>query len=211
MQPPSVSLPAHPDVEIDSIRRVWQGRSALDLIEFRHRRFDGAMSARRSWEVWRRGPGVALLPYDPAADALVLIDQFRLPALAAGVDPVMVEIPAGFREAGESIEASLLREASEETGLEPDRLMRIGDFLLSPGGSDEIVTIFAGRVTAPAGGIAGLAGLASEHEDIQVRVWSARAAIAAVLGGKITNSVTAIALLWFALRHETLRTEWIGS
>lgn len=204
-------LPANQDVEIESGERVWQGRTALDLIRFRHRRFDGAMSPPRVWEVWRRGHAVALLPYDPASDALVLMEQFRLPALAAGMNPVMVEIPAGFCEGDDTIEATLMRETHEEIGLEPDRLTRIGEFLLSPGGSDEKVTIFAGRVRAPAAGpdgIAGLGGLAAEHEDIRVRVWPAAAAVAAALDGRIPNSVTAIALLWFAQRRDRLRTEW---
>ncbi len=197
-----------------SNRRVWQGWTAVDLIRFRNRRFDGAMSELRTWEVSRRGHAAAVLPYDPAADQLVLMEQFRLPALAAGVDPVMVEIPAGFREGSESIEATLEREAREEIGLQPDRLTKIGDFVLSPGGSDELVTIFVGRVRAPesgADGLAGIGGLAAEHEDIRVRVWPAEAAVAAVLRGEIPNSVTAIALLWFALRREKLRMEWMGS
>jgi ADP-ribose pyrophosphatase len=211
---PAAPLPAHEDVEIEWARRVWQGRSALDLIRFRNRRFDGTMSAPRTWEVWRRGHAVALLPYDPDADALVLMEQFRLPALAAGMDPVMVEIPAGFREGSGSIEATLVRETREEIGLEPDRLTRIGDFLLSPGGSDEKITIFAGRVRAPkagADGFAGLGGLAAEHEDIRVRVWPAEAAVMAALDGRIPNSVTAIALLWFAQRRDWLRREWMGT
>jgi ADP-ribose pyrophosphatase len=211
--PPEPALPLHDDVEIKSSRRVWQGRTALDLVEFRNRRFDGEMSAVRTWEVWRRGHAVAVLPYDPAADALVLMEQFRLPALAAGVEPVMVEIPAGFREHSETTQATAIRETHEETGLVPDRLTLIGDFVLSPGGSDELITIFAGRVQAPsadADGIAGMGGLASEHEDIRARVWPAKMAIESALEGRFPNSVTTIALLWFAARRDKLRTEWLA-
>src|ERR1700760_4544685 len=91
-------IPPHPDVVIESDNRVWSGRFPLDVVAFRHRRFDGAMSGTRTWEVWRRGPASALLPYDPVADAVVLIEQFRFPALAAGVEPVLVELPAGLCE-----------------------------------------------------------------------------------------------------------------
>ena len=104
------ALPAHPDVEVDSEQRVWNGRFPLDVIRFRHRRFDGAISGVKTWEVWRRGRAAALLPYDPVADAVVLIEQFRLPALAAGLDPVLVELPAGLCDDGETPEATARRE-----------------------------------------------------------------------------------------------------
>ncbi len=91
-------LPPHPDVTIESAQRVWNGRFPLDVVGFRQRQFDGSTSGLRTWELWRRGRAAALLPYDPTADAVVLIEQFRLPALAAGLDPVLVEIPAGLHD-----------------------------------------------------------------------------------------------------------------
>ena len=92
------ALPLHPDVSVEAEQRVWDGRFPLDRVRFRYRRFDGSMSGVLTWELWRRGRAAALLPYDPTADAVVLIDQFRLPALAAGLDPVLVEIPAGLAD-----------------------------------------------------------------------------------------------------------------
>ncbi len=205
-------LPPHPDVHLDSGERVWDGRFPLDVVQFRHRRFDGAWSARRTWELWRRGRAAAVLPYDPHQDAVVLIEQFRLPALAAGLDPVMIEVPAGLCDEDEAPEATIRREAREEMGLEPDRLERIGAFLLTPGGSDELCELYAGRIRAPAAGpdgIAGHAGMAAEQEDIRLRVWPAEDAIGAVLAGRIANSVAAIALLWLNARRPALRTEWM--
>ena len=206
-------IPPHPDVTVESDETVWNGRFALQRIQFRNRRFDGAMSGLRTWELWRRGQAAALLPYDPVADAVVLIEQFRLPALAAGMAPVMVEVPAGLCDPGEDPATTLLREAEEEMGIAPRRLARIGDFLLSPGGMDERVHVYAGEVTAPAGdaaGIAGTAGLDSEHEDIRVRVWPAGRAIAAAFAGAFPNVITSLALFWLANRREALRREWSG-
>lgn len=204
-------IPAHPDVTIESEQRVWSGRFPLDVIRFRQRRFDGVPSGIRTWELWRRGRAAALLPYDPVADAIVLIEQFRFPALAAGVDPVMVELPAGLCEDGEAPVATIVREMQEEMHMQADRLERIGSFLLSPGGCDELVELYAGRVTAPpadADGIAWHAGEPTEDEDIRVRVWPADAAIEAALAGRLTNIVTSVALLWFAARRETLKRSW---
>src|SRR6185437_12660741 len=107
-------LPHHPDVELLSEQRVWGGRFPLDVVRFRHRRFDGAMSGQRTWELWRRGPAAAVLPYDPWADAVVLIEQFRLPALAAGLAPVLLELPAGLCDGDEPPEATAQREMLEE-------------------------------------------------------------------------------------------------
>jgi ADP-ribose pyrophosphatase len=205
------TLPAHPDVEIGSEQRVWNGRFPLDVVRFRHRRFDNVLSGLKTWEVWRRGLAAAVLPYDPVADVVVLIEQFRLPALAAGLDPVMVELPAGLCDDGEAPEATARRETVEEMGLEIGTLQRIGGFMLSPGGADEVCELYVGRVQAPpadADGIAGHAGMAAEQEDIRVRVWPASRAIEAVLAGEIVNSVAAIGLLWLAVRHAALREEW---
>ncbi len=204
-------IPVHPDVAVESDATVWNGRFALQRIQFRNRRFDGAMSGLRTWELWRRGQAAALLPYDPVADAVVLIEQFRLPALAAGLDPVMVEIPAGLCDPGEDPAVTLVREAEEEMAITPRRLARIGDFLLSPGGMDERVHVYAGEITAPEGGadgILGMAGLDHEHEDIRIRRWPAGRAIAAAFAGEFPNVITSLALFWLAANRQTLQQEW---
>jgi ADP-ribose pyrophosphatase len=210
---PTPPIPPHPDVTIESEQRVWSGRFPLDVISFRHRRFDGTMSGTRTWELWRRGQAAALLPYDPVADALVLIEQFRFPALAAGLDPTLVELPAGLCEPNEDPTETIRREMREEMHLQADRIERIGGFLLTAGGADEFCHLYAGRVTAPQAdgeGIAGHGGEISEHEDIRVRVWSADEAIAAAFAGYFTNSITAIGLFWLASRRDWLRQKWMA-
>ncbi len=209
--PRSAPLPPYPGLIIESDETVWDGRFPLQRIRFRQRRFDGTTNALRTWELWRRGRAAALLPYDPVADAVLLIEQFRLPALAAGIDPVMVEIPAGLCDPGEDAATTLARETEEELGVPMRRTLRIGDFLLTPGGCDEQVSLHVGEVTAPPcapDGLVGLTGLASEAEDIRVRVWPAARAIEAALAGQMPNSVTTIALLWLAARREALRAAW---
>jgi|HubBroStandDraft_1064217.scaffolds.fasta_scaffold86112_2 ADP-ribose pyrophosphatase len=205
------AIPAHPDAIIVSQQRAWSGRFAVDVIRFRHRRFDGAMSEPRTWELWRRGRAVALVPYDPITDSLVLIEQFRLPALAAGIDPVLVELPAGLIEDGEDPEAAMHRELHEEMRMTADRLEHIGAFLLSAGSSDELCDLYAGRVSAPPtspDGIVGLAGAEAEGEDIRTRVWPADKAIALALSGGMANILTTVGLLWLAARRDTLRKQW---
>src|SRR4028118_1360908 len=83
-------VPAHPGMTLLEDEVVWDGRFPLQRVRFRHTRFDGSESPVLTWELWRRGSGCAVLPYDPARDAVALTEQFRLPALAAARAP-----PAG--------------------------------------------------------------------------------------------------------------------
>lgn len=208
---PSKSIPAHDGVVIESDETVWDGRFPLQIVKFRNRRFDGAVSGLRTWELWRRGRAAAVMPYDPVADMVVLIEQFRLPALAAGFEPVMVELAAGLADGDETPGEVAVREAQEEMRLEVLRLERIGTYLLTPGGCDENCTIFAGLVRlgdVPADGVLGYGGLDSEHEDIRVRALPARAATEAAIAGEFPNAVTTLGLLWLAARHAWLRDHW---
>ena len=210
----TLPIPPHPDVVIESEQRVWDGRFPLDVVKFRHRRFDGDMSATRIWELWRRGAAAALLPYDPVTDSVVLIEQFRFPALAAGVDPVLVELPAGLCEDNEDPADTIRREMQEEMGMGADLVERIGGYMLTAGGADEYCHLYVGRVTAPSAdgeGIVGTRGEASENENIRVRVWSADEAIAAAFAGLFTNSITVIGLFWLASRRDSLRRKWMTS
>ena len=205
---------SNPDISIESRDTVWQGRFKVDVVRFRNRRFDGQMSGVRTWELFVRGRAAAVLPYDPRTDQVVLIEQFRLPALAAGVPPVMMEVPAGLCDAGEAPEATALREAKEEMGLQADLLEPIGDFVLTPGGSDERCTLFAGCIQAPPagpGGLVGYGGLRSENEDIRIWLRPADAVIAEAVAGRYPNSVTTIALLWLAARRDWLRARWTAA
>ena len=90
------------DVEILERRTTCQGYFRIDRYELRHRLFGGGWSAPVAREVFERGHSVAILPYDPAADAVVLIEQFRAGALAANVGPWLIECPAGIIGDGEA-------------------------------------------------------------------------------------------------------------
>lgn len=203
MSPPR-PIPPHPDLDLLSDETVWDGRFALQRIRFRHRRFDGAMSGVLTWELWRRGGAVAVLPYDPRADRVVLIEQFRLPALAAGVNPVMTEIVAGLGEPGEAQDVTARRELREETGLACGRLELVMETLLMQGGCDESIAIYVAEVTAPAQN--GTFGLVAEEENIRVKVMPAPEAIAAATS--LGNATGTLALLWLAANRDRLRRDW---
>jgi ADP-ribose pyrophosphatase len=194
------------DVELIERRTEYAGFFRLDRLQLRHRRFNGEWTAPLVRELVLRRPAVALLPYDPVSDRVVLLEQFRLGAWIADRPGWMVEIPAGLIDAGESPDHSAARETQEETGLDVAELLPVGEFATSPGGFNEWVSLFCGRVHAP--GEASLHGLASEQEDIRILPMAASDALALLAEGRIQNAITLIALQWFALNRETLRRRW---
>ncbi len=197
-----------PDTEIVSEQTAWSGRFSVDIVRFRHRRFDGTMSGVRTWELFRRGRAAAVLPYDPVTDRVALIEQFRLPALAAGLSPVMMEIPAGLCDGTEDPAATARRETMEEAGLDVTGLHHIGDFILTAGGADETCVLFIGRAGLSGDPAATAHGLATEQEDIRLHFLPAQAAIDAAVAGRYPNSVTSLALLWLAAKRTALQQEW---
>ena len=201
-------IPAHPGLEVRADEVVWDGRFPLQRVRFTYERFDGARSAELTWELWRRGSGVAVLPYDPAADCVALIEQFRLPALAAGFPAVMTECPAGLLEPGEDPAEAARRETEEETGLRPDRFEKISHTMLLQGGCDEAMFLYAARVTLPQPGAGGTFGLAHEGEDIRVLIMPAEAAFALLDADRIGNATAAICLWWLRHHRARLRRDW---
>lgn len=206
--PKAKPIPPHPDVTVLSEDVVWDGRFPVQRIRFRKRRFDGREGGVQSWEILRRGFAVAVLPWDPWADRVALIEQFRLPALAAGLPPVLVECPAGLLEDGEDPVEAVRRELHEETGLAPDRVAPFGRYILTQGGCDETISLFVARVRLPEPGILGHHGLEEEHEDIRVRVLPAAEALAMLDDNRICNATAALCLSAFARRRAGLLKDW---
>jgi ADP-ribose pyrophosphatase len=148
-----------------------------------------------------------VLPYDPALDSVVFIEQFRIGAFAAGRPPWLLEIVAGIIEVGETAESVVRREALEEAGCDVHELVPIADYLVSPGGTSETVVIFCGRVDASR--VGGIHGKAEEHEDINVVVVPFAEARKRLDQGAVDNAAALIALQWLALNRDQLRRTWL--
>lgn len=195
------------DAEILDREILWRGYFRMERYRVRHRRFEGGWGAPVEREVFERGHAAALLPYDPAQDAVVLIEQFRIGALAAGANPWLAEIVAGIIEEGETAEEVVRREVVEEAGCTVDLIEPIVDAFTTPGGSSERIALFCGRVDSH--GVGGIHGLADEGEDIRVFVERLDEAVARIGRGEITNLVAVAALQWLALNRDRLRRQWL--
>lgn len=157
-------------------------------------------------ELFRRTNCVAVLPYDPIRDQVVLIEQFRIGATVEKKSPWLLEIVAGAIEAGEQPLDVACREAREEAGCEIQELIKISEFYTSPGVSSERLTLFCGRVDARNAGR--ICGLKSENEDILVSVVDFDDAMDYVENGRIDSAIPIIALQWLALNRDRLRKTW---
>jgi len=194
------------DVEVLDHSARYKGYFRIDGYQLRYKRFDGEWSVPRNFELFERGHGVAVLPYDPQTDQVVLIEQFRMGAIASET-PWLLEIVAGVVEEGESLEDVAHREAVEEAHCTLSDLVPISQVYVSPGGSSETTQIYCGKVDVSTIW-QGFAGLAEEGEDIRVHIVSFDEAVMALNAGKVFSAPAVISLQWLQLNKACLNEKW---
>ncbi len=146
-------------------------------------------------EVLQRGHAAAVMPYDPATDSVLLLEQFRAGAMHTDQSPWLYEFVAGMVEEGENSEQVVRREAHEEAGIVLNEVSFISTYFPSPGGSAETIDLYWAKTDLSDAG--GIFGLPSEGEDIKSSVFTFAAAMKMLDDGVINNSVTMLLLLWF--------------
>ncbi len=182
---------------------VFQGFFRLERYHLRHQLFGGGWSETMTREMFERGHAVAVLPYDPERDAVVMLEQFRPGALDAPGSPWLREFPAGMIEDGEALEDVVQREMLEEAGIVPLKLEYITRCWVSPGGTTESLFMYYAEVDSR--NVGGLFGLEHEQEDIRVSVVPREEAMLMLQQGLICSATPIILMQWLALNHERLR------
>jgi ADP-ribose pyrophosphatase len=188
---------------------AYDGRFKIIRYRLRHQLFAGGLSPVLVREVFERGHAVAVLPFDPERNQVVLIEQFRIGALGVVDHPWLLEPVAGIIESGESAPEVARREAAEEAGLELLDLVPACTYFASPGGSTETCQVLIGRVDAADAG--GIFGKADEGEDIKVHVVALDTALDWLCDGRIHAATTVVALQWLALHRAELEERWKAS
>jgi ADP-ribose pyrophosphatase len=182
---------------------VYSGFYQMEKYSLKHTLFGGGWSGEIGRELFRRTNCVAVLLYDPDADKVVLIEQFRIGAAANTDRAWLVEIVAGAIDEGETPEQVAHRESKEEAGCDILELTLINRFYTTPGGSSEKISLFYGRVDSTQ--VGGIHGLDHEDEDILVYTVSFSEAYRMLEEGEIESGIPIIAIQWLALNRQALR------
>ena len=195
-------------IEVKSRTTPYRGYMRLDIYKLRHQVFGHGWSDEFSREVLERGHCVAVIPYDPVRDEVVLLEQFRIGAYTApGMSPWQIECVAGVIEPHQTPEQTAIRETEEESGAILMAIEPVYTYLSSPGVTSETLSLYCGRVNA--GDLGGIRGLSHEAEYIRVFVVSADEAFRLLDEGRVENSMTIIALQWLRHHRARLREKWL--
>lgn len=193
------------DVEKVRLRRPYCNYFMLEEQDLRHRRFDGGMSPLVTRAGFVGGDAATVLPYDPATDCVLVIEQFRVgPHMRGDPRPWTLEPIAGRVDAGEPPEDCARREALEEAGLTVKALHHIADTYPSPGAVTEFIYSYVG-IADLAGRDGATGGVETENEDIRVHVILFDRLMQLVASGEAGTGPLVLSAFWLALNRARLR------
>jgi ADP-ribose pyrophosphatase len=175
------------DLKDHQRREVWGGFFTIEEHDLAVPLLEGGPPRPMRRAVFVSSDAAIVLPYDPARDRVLLIEQFRAGPLARN-DPApwILEPVAGLVDPGETPEETAFRETAEEAGVTPRELIEIARYYPSPGASTEYFHSYLGLCDLP-DGVEGHHGVEDEGEDIRTHLMSFDAAMAAVAAGTISH------------------------
>lgn len=193
------------DVTFEDTTRSHAGFFALDVVQLRHRKFDGATSDSLTREVFIGTDAAIVLPYDPINDQVLMVEQFRMgPSGRRDPNPWCLEPVAGLVDPGETPETCAMRECVEEADVALSRLEKVSQGYSSPGASSEYFFLYVGLCDLSCHS-EGTGGLDTENEDIRTHIVSFDRAMALVDTGEINVIPTILCLNWLARHRSRLR------
>jgi ADP-ribose pyrophosphatase len=163
-----------------SSRRVFEGR--LLAVQVDEVELPGGTRAQR--EIVARHPGAAVIAPLLPEGKVVMLRHYRH---AAG--KVLLELPAGILNPGESPEECAHRELIEETGYAAGKLRHLFSAYLSPGYSSELAHFFL------ATGLRAQGTAPTEDEPVELAILPLAEAVAMVARGEVQNAAAVCGLL----------------
>ncbi|WP_300517508.1 gamma-glutamylcyclotransferase [Aliiroseovarius sp.] len=193
------------DVDIRDARRPYANFFTLEEHDLAFRRFDGTMSDMVNRAGFVGGDAVTVLPYDPVRDRVMVIEQFRFgPHLRGDPNPWVLEPIAGRIDPGESAQATAIREAREEAGLEIGALHHVADYYPTPGAVSEFLMSYIAIADLP-DSAAGLGGVDHEAEDIRSHVIPFGRLMELVSTGEAGCGPLVLSAFWLLQNRDRLR------
>lgn len=171
--------------------RVWDVRS--DTVELAE-----GSTVVREYVAHPGAVAVLALREDRGEPEILLIRQYRHPVGAHDW-----ELPAGLLDVpGEDLVAAARRELAEETDLRAQTWQELVECTTSPGGLDEVITIF---VATDLSDVPEAERFEREHEEVGMpTAWvSLDVAVEAVLAGRVRNAPMMLGVLALAERRRT--------
>jgi len=180
-----------PRIVVKSVETLSKNWGTLTRHTFDYRRADGRIE-QQSREVYDRGNGATIIPYDKQRGTVLLVRQCRFAAYVTGHEQPLIEACAGLLDADDP-ETAIRREAEEELGYR----LRDVKFLISPfmtqGSVTERLWFFTAHYT-PDDRVSAGGGHEGEGEDIEVLEMPLDQALEAVSNGSIVDGKTIILL-----------------
>ena len=156
-----------------------------------YRRRDGRHETQIR-QVYDRGDGAAILPYDPKRGRVLLVRQFRMPAWVTSEAGMLIEACAGLLDKQDP-ESCIRKEAEEELGYRIGRPRLVYAAYTSPGSVSERLYCFIAEYS-PADRISHGGGEEHEGEDIEVLEIDGTEAFAMIADGRIIDAKTIMLL-----------------
>jgi ADP-ribose pyrophosphatase len=193
-------------VNILNKKQVYSGFFSVTQYKLKHELFAGGESEEIVRECFERGPASGVLAYDPIADKVVLIEQFRIGVKANGESGWVNEIIAGIIDDNQTPEQVAIRESQEEAGCTLIEMEPICQYYTSPGGTSEILHLYCAAVDSK--DISGIYGLKEEGEDIRAFTLDYSEAVLWLNKGKLNNASSIICMQWLILNRDRLINKW---
>ena len=166
--------------EVLESRKTYEGKIVTITVD-KLRMPDGSEAYRETVIRKKNAAGVLAVDTD---GRLLFVRQYRHP-----FREMLLEIPAGVIEEGESGEAAVLRELEEETGLRAGKMEKLTHVVTTPGFCTEQIGLY-------------LATELSQHEDhpdpdefLHVEKMPLSEAVSRVMSGELRDAKTALGLL----------------
>ncbi len=164
-------------------------------------RFNGRMGKEHTRYVVRRGDSVGIVPFCRESDRIILVNQFRFPAVREEEDGYLWEIPAGMVDDGEDPVVTAKRELQEETGLTCESIEHLISYYLSPGLLDEKMHLYYALIPR-CEDLKRIGGNPEEDEDLRLQAFGRKEVLQMIRHNEIIDAKSIAGILYFFCLHK---------